>query len=567
MNELERLRHSAAHVMASAVKELFPEVKLAIGPPIEEGFYYDFEFRPFTSADLEKIGEKSKEIIRKDLEFNKLKKTRVEAQKTLKNEPYKLELLKDLKDDEITFYSHGDFIDLCKGPHVKSTGMIKGFKLLKTSGSYWRGDSSNKQLQRIYGTAFASEKELRTYLFKLQEAEKRNHIKLGKQLKLFTFESESPGSAFFLPRGTTIYNELVNLMREEYKKRGYTEIKTPIIYNNSLWKTSGHWEHYRENMFLTKVENQDFGLKPMNCPACMLIYQSDLHSYKELPLRYADFGILHRNELSGVLNGLFRLRYFVQDDAHIFLTEDQIEQEVVDLIDFILYIYKKVFKFDIKVELSTRPDKFMGEENMWDIAEISLEKALKKKKVKYELNPGDGAFYGPKIDFHIKDSLGRSWQLPTIQLDFAMPARFSLKYEGKDGRKHQPVVIHRAIYGAIERFIAVLTEEYAGRFPLWLAPTQVIILTVSDKNKKFAKEVYTKLLEEGIRVELDDRTESIGRKVRDAQLLKINKIVTIGDKEQKNKNLAVRNLDGKVKFNEKVSSFINELKSEIQKRD
>ncbi len=367
MNYLEKLRHSAAHVLASAVKEIFPEAKLAIGPPIENGFYYDFDFRPFSPEDLKSIEDRSKQIIRQNLPFKKSRKTKAQARKLLKDEPYKLELLKDLKEGEITFYSHGDFQDLCAGPHIENTSEIKSFMIIKTAGAYWKGDSSGKQLQRIYGTAFPTEKELRQYLFSLEQAEKRNHIKLGKQLRLFTLEPESPGSVFFLPRGAIIYNELVNFMRDEYKKRNYQEIKTPIIYNNSLWMTSGHWEHYRSDMFLTKVENQDYALKPMNCPPCMLVYKNELHSYKELPLRYADFGILHRNELSGVLNGLFRLRYFVQDDAHIFLEEDQIEDEIKNLIDFIEYIYKKVFNFEYKIELSTRPEKFQGDKKTWEI--------------------------------------------------------------------------------------------------------------------------------------------------------------------------------------------------------
>ena len=561
--EHHALRHSAAHVLASAVKELFPGAKLAIGPAIEDGFYYDFDFRPFTPEDLEKIEKRFKEIIKKNLPFIKSNKTKKDAEKILKNEPYKLELLKKLKEGEITFYSHGDFTDLCAGPHVKSTGEIKGFKLLRTSGAYWLGDSKNKQLQRIYGTAFPSEKELQEYIKKLEEAEKRNHIKLGKQLKLFTFEPESPGSVFYLPRGTIVYNELIGFLRNEYRKRGYQEIKTPILYNNSLWKTSGHWEHYKNNMFFTEIEGQVYALKPMNCPACMLAYKNELHSYKELPIRYADFGILHRNELSGVLNGMFRLRYFVQDDAHIFIEESQIEEEVWRLIDFIEYIYKKVFVFDYSVKLSTRPEKFLGDKKTWDYAEKALENALKKKKVAYTINEGDGTFYGPKIDFHINDSLGRSWQLSTIQLDYGMPLRFELTYEGKDGRKHRPVVIHRAIFGSLERFMAILIEHTGGVFPLWLAPVQVILLTVGEKNFDYAREILLELEERGIRVELDDRAESIGRKVRDAQLMKINYIVTIGDKEQEKKTLAIRTLDGKVNFGVKVNDFVKELIKKI----
>ncbi len=564
--ELFKLRHSTAHVLASAVKELFREAKLAIGPPIEEGFYYDFDFRPFTPEDIEKIEKKMQDVIDKKLDFIKTKKTKKEAEKILKDEPYKLELLEDLKEGEITFYTHGTFQDLCKGPHIKNTAEIKAFKLIKVAGAYWKGDAKNKQLQRIYGTAFPTKKELTEYLTRLEEAEKRNHIRLAKQLKLFIFQEESPGSAFFLPHGTIIYNELINFISGEYKKRGYKEIKTPVIYNNSLWKTSGHWEHYKKDMFLTKVEDQEYALKPMNCPACMLIYQHELHSYKELPLRYADFGILHRNELSGVLNGLFRLRYFVQDDAHIFLEENQIEEEVTKLLEFISYVYNKVFNFEYRVELSTRPEKFLGEEKTWEKAEKALEKALKNNKVHFSLNPGGGAFYGPKIDIHIKDCLGRSWQLPTVQLDFSMPSRFKLTYEGKDGKKHQPVVIHRAILGSIERFIAVLIEHCGGKFPLWLAPIQVIILTVSEKNEAFAKKVYEELKEKGIRTQLDDRAESIGKKVREAQLMKINYMITIGDKEEQNKTLAIRTLDGKVQFNIKREEFIEERLLEIKNK-
>ncbi len=566
MEYLDKLRHSAAHILASAVKELFPQAKLAIGPPIENGFYYDFDFSPFTPEDLEKIEKKAKEIIKKNLPFIKSKKTKKEAEKVLKNEPYKLELLKDLKEGEITFYTHGNFTDLCAGPHINSTGEIKGFKIIKTSGAYWKGDQKNNQLQRIYGTAYPSENELKDYLKTLEEYIKRNHVKLGKQLKLFTIEHESPGSVFFLPNGTIIYNELINFIREEYIKRNYQEIKTPIIYNNSLWKTSGHWEHYKENMFLTKIENQEFALKPMNCPPCMLLYKTETHSYKEFPLRYADFGILHRNELSGVLNGLFRLRYFVQDDAHIFLEENQVEQEVIELINFVFYVYNKVFDFEYSVELSTRPEKFLGKKEFWDKAEKALENALKNKKINYKINQGGGAFYGPKIDFHMKDSLQRSWQLSTIQLDFSTPERFELKYEGKDGKKHQPIVIHRAILGAIERFIAILIEHTAGKFPLWLAPIQVIILTVLDKNIKFANDIYEKLKNNNIRVELNDKPETIGKKVRKAQLMKIPLIVTIGDKEQENKTLAIRTLDGNVKFNIKSDSFIDDVIKNIKEK-
>lgn len=562
--ELEKLRHSCSHVLAAAVKELFPNVKLCIGPAIDDGFYYDFDRKePFTPEDLKKIEKKMQEIINKDEKFIKTESDKKEAEDILKDEPYKLELLKEI--DKPTFYQSGKFKDLCSGPHVNSTKEIKAFKLLRVSGAYWKGDSKNKQLQRIYGTAFNSKKDLDKYINLLEEAEKRNHIKLGKKLRLFTFEKESPGSAFFLPNGTIMYNELINFMRDEYRKRGYKEIKTPVIFNNSLWKTSGHWEHYKKDMFLTKVEDHDYALKPMNCPAAMVLYKNELHSYKELPLRYADFGVLHRNELSGVLNGLFRLRYFVQDDAHIFLTEEQVEKEIVDLIDFISYVYKKVFNFEYIVELSTRPEKFLGEKELWDKSEKALENALKNKKVKYNIGSGKGVFYGPKIDFHVKDALGRTWQLSTIQLDFSMPERFDMTYEGKDGKKHRPVVIHRAIFGAFERFLGVLIEHYAGRFPLWLSPIQVILMTVKDDDIKYAEGLMEELKENNIRVELDKRVESIGKKVRDAQVKYVPLMVTVGQKERETDELAVRNLDGKVStIDRKI--FIKSTKEKIEKR-
>jgi len=562
--ELEKLRHSCSHVLAAAVKELFPNVKLGIGPAIDDGFYYDFYRKePFTPEDLKKIEKKMQEIINRDEKFIKTEASKKEAEDILKDEPYKLELLKDI--DKPTFYQSGKFKDLCSGPHVNSTKEIKAFKLLRVSGAYWKGDSKNKQLQRIYGTAFNSKKDLDKYINLLEEAEKRNHIKLGKKLRLFTFEKESPGSAFFLPNGTIMYNELMKFTREEYKKRDYKEIKTPVIFNNSLWKTSGHWEHYKKDMFLTKVENHDYALKPMNCPAAMILYKNELHSYKELPLRYADFGVLHRNELSGVLNGLFRLRYFVQDDAHIFLTEDQVEKEIIDLIDFISYVYKKVFNFDYTVELSTRPEKFLGEKELWDKSEKALENALKNKKVKYIISSGEGVFYGPKIDFHVKDALGRTWQLSTIQLDFSMPERFDMTYEGKDGKKHRPVVIHRAIFGAFERFLGVLTEHYAGKFPLWLSPIQVILMTVKDDDIKYAEGLMEELKENNIRVELDKRVESIGKKVRDAQVKYVPLMITVGQKERETNELAVRNLDGKVSIIDR-KIFIKSTKEKIEKR-
>ncbi len=566
MNELEKLRHSAAHVLASAVKELFPNAKLAIGPPIENGFYYDFDFRPFTPEDLKRLEKKMQEIIKKNLPFKKTNKTKKEAEQILKDEPYKLELLKDLKEGEITFYSHGGFQDLCAGPHISSTIQIKAFKLLKTAGAYWRGDSKNKQLQRIYGTAFPSEKELRVYLHNLQEAEKRDHRKIGQDLGLFSFHQEAPGFPFFHAKGRIIWNELETHIREEIKKDGYIEVKTPFIFSNELWKISGHWDHYKDNMYFTKIDDEDFAVKPMNCPGHILIYKTSLHSYKELPIRMAETGTVHRHELSGVIGGLLRVRHITQDDAHIFCTEEQIESEIIKVINLIIRVYNAYGFKKYKVELSTRPKIFMGEQGTWDKAEKALMNSLKKTRIEFQLNEGEGAFYGPKIDFHIKDAIGRTWQCATIQLDFQMPLRFELTYEGYDGKKHTPIMIHRAILGSLERFMGILIEHYAGKFPVWLAPVQVKILTVSDKNKKFAKEIYEKLLKEKIRVELDDRSESIGRKVRDSQLEHINYVITIGDKEQKSKTVAIRTLDGKVKFSIKVNSFVKDILNEIEKK-
>ncbi len=564
---LETIRHSASHVLASAVKELFPNAKLGIGPSIEDGFYYDFDLKHnLIPEDLKKIEKKMQEIINKNLIFKKSKKTREQAKRILKNEPFKLELLKDLPNNNIIFYSLDSFIDLCAGPHVKSTKEIKAFKLLKIAGAYWKGDRKNKQLQRIYGTAFASKEELNIYLKRLEEAEKRNHVKLGKQLDLFSIHEEGPGFIFWHPKGVVIINELISFWRKVHEKENYKEIKTPIILSKKLWEESGHWDHYKENMYFTKVDNRDFAVKPMNCPGAVLIYKEGLHSYKEFPLRLAELGLVHRHELSGVLNGLLRLRSFTQDDAHIFLEESQIKEEVIRIIDLIDYFYKKVFKFNYYIELSTKPKKAMGSKTTWDKAEKALKEALDNKKINYKINKGEGAFYGPKIDFHVEDSLGRTWQLATIQLDFSFPERFDLTYEGKDGKKHRPVMIHRVVYGAIERFLGILIEHYAGKFPLWLSPIQVKILTLTDRNKEFALEVYNNLKYNNIRVELDDRSESIGKKVRDSQLEKINYSITIGDKEQENNTLAIRTLDGKVQFGVKLDQFINNILDEIKEK-
>ena len=562
--QLEKIRHSASHILAAAVKKLYPKAQLGMGPATEDGFYYDFDNLNIKEEDFKKIEKEMEKLIDQNLKFSKKFVTKLQAKKLLKSEKYKLELLKDLK-GKITFYNSEGFSDLCKGPHVKSTRDIGAFKLVKLAGAYWKGDSKNKMLTRIYGTAFNTKKELAEYLEMLRQAELRNHIKLGKELGLFSFHNESPGAPFFHQKGTIVYNELLQFLREEYKKEGYQEVITPLIYDKSLWETSGHWEHFKENMFVLKADNREFALKPMNCPSHCLIYKNSLRSYKELPLRIADFAPLHRNELKGVLVGLTRVRKFSQDDAHIFLAEDQIESEVSKLIDFTNYVYKKVFNFEYTANLSTRPEKYLGDIKLWNKAEKILKNVLKNKKIKLNIKKGEGAFYGPKIDFDFKDSLGRFHQLTTIQLDFQLPKRFNLTYEGEDGKKHVPVMIHRAILGAIERFMGILIEQYAGHLPLWLAPVQARIVTVNDSCKNFAREIEKKMKESKIRVDLDDRPESIGKKIRDAENQKINFIITIGEKELNNKTLAVRE-QGKVKFGINSERFIEETAGKIRER-
>lgn len=564
-DKLEALRHSTSHVLAQAVKELFPDVKLGIGPTIEDGFYYDFDKKDgFSKEDLERIEKRIQEIIDRDLKIKKIVSTKKKAKEILKNEPYKLDLLDELK-GEITFYQQGNFIDLCKGPHVKSTKEIKAFKLLKIAGAYWKGLETNPMLTRIYGTAFFTKEELQEFLRIREEAEKRDHRKIGKQLDLFSFHDEAPGFVFLHNKGSIIWNEIENYLREKLKN-GYIEVKTPLILRKELWEISGHWDHYKENMYFTKIDEKDFAVKPMNCPGGILVYKNNLHSYKELPLRVTEFGIVHRHELSGVLSGLFRVRKFTQDDAHIYCLPDQIKEEIKKLINLIKEVYTTFGFNDYHIELSTRPKKSIGTDQDWNKATKALKDALKESKLKYKLSEGEGAFYGPKVDFHIKDCIGRTWQCGTIQVDFSMPQRFNLTYEGKDGRKHVPVMIHRTIIGSFERFLGILIEHYNGKFPLWLSPVQVRLLTINDKNKKFANEIKNNLIENGIRTELDDRTESIPKKVRDAQEDKIPLIVTIGDKEVKNKTLAIRTLDGKVKFGVKVNDFIKDLLKDIKEK-
>ncbi|NME65605.1 threonine--tRNA ligase [Clostridium cadaveris] len=563
------LRHTASHILAQAVKKLYPNAKLAIGPAIDNGFYYDFDLEtPFTPEDLEKIEKEMEKIVKEKIAIERFELPRDEAIKFMKDkdEPYKVELIEDLPEGEvISFYRQGDFVDLCAGPHVPNTSYVKAFKLTSIAGAYWRGNSDNKMLQRIYGTAFPKKKDLDEYIEKLEEAKKRDHRKIGKELKLFTVMEEGPGFPFFLPKGMILKNKIIEYWRELHKKYNYVEIETPIILNQSLWETSGHWDHYRDNMYTLKIDDENYAIKPMNCPGGMLVYKSETHSYKELPMRVAEMGRVHRHELSGALHGLMRVRAFTQDDAHIFMLPEQIKDEIKDVIKLVNEIYT-TFGFKYDVELSTKPENSMGSEEDWRMAEESLQAALDELGMKYKINPGDGAFYGPKIDFHLQDSIGRTWQCGTIQLDFQLPQRFDLSYIGKDGEKHKPIVIHRAILGSLERFIAILTENFAGKFPSWIAPVQVKVLPISDKFMEYAKEVVAELEAEDIRVELDDRAEKIGYKIREARNERVPYIAVIGEKEQNEGTLALRSRDKGEEGNIGVEDFIEKIKYEINNR-
>lgn len=560
--------HSTAHLLAMAVLDLLPGTQLTIGPPIESGFYYDFHReKPFTPDDLEMIEKKMEEWRDRKLPFERSVVSYAEAKKLLKHNTFKLEILEEYKDTELSFYSNGDFTDLCRGPHVPHTGYLTAFKLTKISAAYWRGDASKESLQRIYGISFPDKKELNKHLELIEEAKKRDHRKLGSELQLFAFHDISPGSAFFLPKGALLFNALTGFIRKEYRKRGYKEVVTPLVYDKSLWEQSGHWGHYKENMFLLMMDNREASLKPMNCPSHCLIYKMHAHSYKDLPLRIADFAMLHRNEAKGALGGLTRVRKFSQDDAHLFVAPEQMEEELSRAIEFTRHVYEDVFKFTFETNLSTRPKDKMGTDEQWDKAEAALKQALDKAKLAYKVNPGDGAFYGPKIDFRIKDALNREWQLATVQLDFQMPERFDLEYMGEDGRAHRPVMIHRALLGSLERFIGILTEHFAGRFPLWLAPVQVRIITVSNIFSAQAKEVLKKLEDEDFLVELDDRSESVEKKVRDAQLEQIPVMITYGPKEAATNTVSPRTLDGKVKFGMKLEECVEWLKKNRDKKE
>ncbi len=531
---LEVYRHTCAHVLAQAVKTIFPTCKLAIGPVIENGFYYDFDFNtPITQDDFAKIEAEMAKIIKANSPITRFELPREEAIKLMSeySEKYKVELIEDLPEDSvISFYKQGSFTDLCRGPHLPSTGKIKAFKLVSIAGAYWRGNEKNKMLTRIYGVAFAKKDEMQAYFEMLEEAKKRDHIKLGKELKLFALMNEGKGFPFFLPNGMVLKNILVDYWRELHRKEGYVEIQTPIILTRTLWENSGHWEHYKDNMYTTKIDGEDCAVKPMNCPGGMLVYKLWLHSYKDLPIRMGEMGLVHRHEKSGQLHGLFRVRCFTQDDAHIFMLPEQITDEIKGVVRLTNKIYKQ-FGFKYKVELSTRPEDSMGTEEEWNMATDALRKALDELGLEYEINEGDGAFYGPKIDFHLQDSIGRTWQCGTIQLDFQMPQRFELEYTGEDGAKHRPIMIHRAIFGSIERFIGILIEHYAGKFPVWLAPVQVKVLSITDRTKDYAESVCAMLKERGVRAELDTRNEKIGYKIREAKLEKVPYVIVVGDKE------------------------------------
>ncbi|MFW5637250.1 MAG: threonine--tRNA ligase, partial [Thermodesulfobacteriota bacterium] len=513
---LEIMRHSAAHAMAQAILKVYPEAKLTIGPVVEDGFYYDIDMAPVSEEDFPKIEAEMKKIVKAKLPIQRREVSKDEALEFYRNEPYKQEMISDLADGTISFYEQGDFTDLCRGPHVPHTGFIKAFKLLKVSGAYWRADQSKAQLQRIYGTAFFDKKELKSYLHFLEEARKRNHRKLGTRLDLFSFHEEAPGMPFFHPRGMVIWNTLLDYWREEHRTAGYVETKTPLILNRELWEKSGHWENYRENMYTTRIDETDVAIKPMNCPGGMLLYNTRTHSYRDFPMRAAEIGLVHRHELSGVLSGLFRVRAFHQDDAHIFMTPDQIESEILGVLRLVDRIYS-TFGLGFHLELSTRPEKSIGTDQQWEQATEGLRSALNAYGREYKINEGDGAFYGPKIDIHIKDALGRTWQCGTVQLDMSLPERFDLTYVGRDNERHRPVMIHRVIYGSIERFFGILVEHYGGKFPLWLAPVQVVLLPINDDLIPYADEIRTVLDTAGLRTRVDDRTESLNKKVREAQ--------------------------------------------------
>ena len=569
-DELRAIRHTASHVLAQAVKRLYPETKLAIGPAIDDGFYYDFDREGgFTPDDLEKLEAEMKKIVKENLALKPFVLPRDEAIKFMqeKGEPYKVELIEDLPEGEtISFYQQGDFVDLCAGPHILYTKGIKAFKLTSIAGAYWRGSEKNKMLTRIYGTAFAKKEDLEAYLTMMEEAKKRDHRKLGKELGLFMFAEEGPGFPFFLPKGMTLKNTLIDYWREIHLREGYQEVSTPVILSRKLWETSGHWDHYKENMYTTVIDDEDYAIKPMNCPGGMLVYKSQPRSYRDLPLRVGELGLVHRHEKSGQLHGLMRVRCFTQDDAHIFMTQDQITDEIKGVTRLINEVYSQ-FGFDYFVELSTRPEDSMGSDEDWEMATNGLRNALDEMGLKYIVNEGDGAFYGPKIDFHLRDSIGRTWQCGTIQLDFQLPQRVEAEYVAEDGTKKRPIMIHRVCFGSIERFIGILIEHFAGKFPVWLAPVQVKVIPVSEKSMEYAQGVYDQLKAAGIRTELDRKDEKVGYKIRQAQLEKVPFMLVLGEKEAAEGKITVRSRDKGDLGVADLSTFIADVKKMTETRE
>lgn len=560
-------RHTTSHIMAQAIKRIYPDTKLAIGPSIDDGFYYDFE-ATFSQEDLDKIEAEMKKIVKEELPIEKFELPRDEAIKFMeeRNEPYKVELICDLPQDAvISFYKQGEFTDLCAGPHLMNTKYVKAFKLTSIAGAYWRGNEKNKMLCRIYGTSYTKKSELEEYLTRIEEAKKRDHRKLGKELELFTLLDEGPGFPFFLPKGMVLKNTLIDYWREVHKKAGYLEISTPMILSRQLWERSGHWDHYKENMYTTQIDEMDFAIKPMNCPGGMLVYKTGLHSYRDLPLRMGELGLVHRHEMSGALHGLMRVRCFTQDDAHIFMTSEQIKDEIKNVINLIDEVYS-LFGFKYHVELSTQPEDSLGSKEDWDKATNALKEAMEEKNLPFVVNEGDGAFYGPKIDFHLEDSIGRTWQCGTIQLDFQMPEKFELEYIGADGEKHRPVMIHRVVFGSIERFIGILIEHFAGAFPTWLAPVQVKVLPISDKFHNYAQKVIDDLNKLNIRAEVDYRAEKIGYKIREAQMQKIPYMLVVGEKEEQNNTVSVRSRLNGDEGSIAVEQFLLKIEEEINSR-
>ncbi|MBO5587881.1 MAG: threonine--tRNA ligase [Acidaminococcaceae bacterium] len=563
---LHAIRHTASHVMAQAIQHLFPDVKFAIGPAIDNGFYYDMDSEHvFTPEDLREIEKEMAKIVKQNIPLVRSEVPRKDAlaRFAAEKEIYKVELINDLPEDAvISLYTQGDFTDLCAGPHCPSTGRVKAFKLMSIAGAYWRGNEKNKMLQRIYGTAFPSKEELDDYLHMLEEAEKRDHRKLGKELDIFSMHDEGPGFPFFHPNGMRIRNAILEYWHQVHRKYHYEQVMTPMIMNRDLWIRSGHWDHYRENMYFTKIDDMDYAIKPMNCPGGMLVYNSHPHSYKELPLRYAELGLVHRHELSGALHGLFRVRCFTQDDAHIFMTPEQIQPEITNVIKLFNEVYS-TFGLKYHAELSTRPENSMGDDASWELATEGLRKALEANHLDYIINEGDGAFYGPKIDFHLQDSIGRTWQCGTIQLDMQLPEKFNCEYTGEDGLKHRPVMIHRVVYGSIERFIGILIEHFAGSFPVWMAPNQVRVMPITDKQLDYAKEVNDKLFELGYRTQLDDRSEKIGKKIREAQVQKVPFMLIVGEKEVESRTVAVRQRHGGDLGAMSLEDFIARMQKDI----